>query len=84
VNVLKGPFKGGEAEIAKNAEYSFLYSENVLKRRFTIGEAAISTNGGWSYLYAKHVLKRPFKGGEAEIAKSEYRSKYEEFVGYKI
>jgi ketosteroid isomerase-like protein len=82
--VLKGPFKLGEPEIAKNAEYSFAYARLVLKGPFKAGEPTIAKTGDWSYFYAANVLKGPFKLGEAAISKTRYKSKYEEFVGYKI
>jgi hypothetical protein len=35
------PFKGGEASIATNARYSFVYARDVLHGRFQAGEPAI-------------------------------------------
>jgi hypothetical protein len=83
-DVLKDPFKAGEAAIAKNAEYSYFYARDILKGPFKAGEAAIAASPVRSYMYAVYILKGPFKLGEEAISKSEYKEQYEKLFGYKI
>jgi hypothetical protein len=62
-------FPGGEAAIAKDAEYAFFYAIGVIKGRWPEGEAAIAKNAKYALGYAREVIKERFPEGEAALAK---------------
>jgi hypothetical protein len=76
--------KKREQYIAASVLYSYKYAGEVLKGAFKAGEAAIARDAPYSYMYAEYVLNGPFKIGEPAIAKSEFKDRYEKFVGYKL
>jgi hypothetical protein len=61
IEVLKGPFKAGEAVIATNALFSYFYAMHVLKGPFKAGEAAIAKDAEYSHKYAQVFLKARLK-----------------------
>ena len=57
MDVVKGPWKLGEATISQCGEFSWFYSNGVVQGRWELGEAAISrSNESYSYLYLEKVL----------------------------
>ena len=79
--VLNGPFPLGEPAIAKDAQWSYMYTYDVLKRKpFKLGEPEIAKDAHWSYMYAVYVLNGQFKLGEPAIAKDPHYSEiYQRF-----
>jgi len=57
-SVKKAPFPEGEAAIATDAMYSYLYAKNVLhEKRFPAGEPVIIKNPEYLWLYTKNIIK---------------------------
>lgn len=70
-------FPDGEAIIATDAKYAYLYAFNVLHYKFPEGETAIAKSPEYAYLYAYGVLNKRFPAGEKAIAtSSEYSYLY--------
>jgi hypothetical protein len=65
-------FPDGEAAIAKDPAYAFLYAYSIINGRFPEGEAAIAKDAMYAYEYATDVIKERFPKGEAAIDKNEW------------
>lgn len=66
-----------EADIAKNAQYSYDYACDILQKRFPAGESAILQDPGLAYWYAVKVLEKPWPEAEPIIAtKTSYACHY--------
>jgi hypothetical protein len=63
-------FPDGEAAIAKDPAYAFLYAYSIINGRFPEGEAAIAKGADAAFEYARYIIKGRWTEGEAAIAKS--------------
>jgi hypothetical protein len=78
--VLDGRFREAEPVIATNAQFAYQYARDIIEGEFPEGEPTLATDSRLAYWYARDVIKHRFPEGEPAIMKSEYASKYQEFV----
>jgi hypothetical protein len=63
-------FPEGEAAIAKDTHYAYMYAYSIINGRWPEAEAAIAKDASYAYMYANDVIKGRFPAGEAAIAKN--------------
>ena len=63
-----GRFPEGEAAIAKDPYWAYMYARHIIKGRWPEAEATIATDPGWAYGYAVNVLNGRWPEAEAVIA----------------
>jgi len=78
-HVLEGAFPKGEAIMAKDNIYAYMYAA-FLGKPFPEGEEAIAFHSTYAYNYAINILNARFPKGEATIKKDVERwDKYAEY-----
>ena len=74
MDVIEGPFPKGEAAMATDPYYAYVYAKYA-KGPFPEGEAAIATHPYFAYVYARDVIKGRFPEAEEAMAKDPKYSK---------